>query len=291
MNVFPTIALPDFSAVASVMKDYAALGQATKEAARLAAEFTDQVESTFAGVKSYFDQLVIHDRALTYFQKVHDDHLQLQRGLKRHDDARILISAELPKRGWYLSGQEPCRLTLRLADAIRARNWDVVDQMLMTQLPEFKPDVLPAWLAQEGVPDYCANRVLRCVKHHQEGNFEEATYLGVPLLDEVAKYLYNNRAFTTKRHNKGRGNQSQPELALKTSGGRDLKNYCLDFLQTFGSLQEDTDYTRLSDENYWNRSAIVHGLMQRPMGLKDSAKCLMALKFLFFARETEADAA
>jgi hypothetical protein len=41
----------------------------------------------------------------------------------------------------------------------------------------------------------------------------------------------------------------------------------------------------LADENYWNRHAIVHGLMQRAMGLKDSAKCLMALNFLFFARK------
>lgn len=43
----------------------------------------------------------------------------------------------------------------------------------------------------------------------------------------------------------------------------------------------------LADEDYWNRHAIVHGLMQRAMGVKDSAKCLMAINFLFFARKNE----
>jgi hypothetical protein len=54
-----------------------------------------------------------------------------------------------------------------------------------------------------------------------------------------------------------------------------------------GSLQEDPDQTSLADENYWNRHAIIHGLMQRAMGVKDSAKCLMATSFLFFARKEQ----
>jgi hypothetical protein len=69
-----------------------------------------------------------------------------------------------------------------------------------------------------------------------------------------------------------------------------LASYCESFVQAFGSLQEDPDQTSLADENYWNRHAIVHGQMQRPMGVKDSAKCLMAINFLIFARE-EDDAA
>jgi len=37
------------------------------------------------------------------------------------------------------------------------------------------------------------------LKHHHEGNYEEATCLGVPLLDEIAKHLYRGKTFTTKR--------------------------------------------------------------------------------------------
>jgi hypothetical protein len=66
-----------------------------------------------------------------------------------------------------------------------------------------------------------------------------------------------------------------------------LTSYCESFVRTFGSLQEDPDEKSLADENYWNRHAIVHGLMQRAMGVKDSAKCLMAISFLFFARKEE----
>ncbi|MGB2987934.1 MAG: hypothetical protein WBE26_18855, partial [Phycisphaerae bacterium] len=96
------------------------------------------------------------------------------------------------------------------------------------------------------------------------------------------------KSFTTKRGNRKRGDQSKPELALKTSRGPDVDDYCGAFVQAFGSLQEDPDQNRLTHEDYWNRHAIVHGMMRRAMGMKDSAKCLMAISFLFFARnETE----
>jgi hypothetical protein len=108
--------------------------------------------------------------------------------------------------------------------------------------------------------------------------------LAFPLLDEVAKQIYG-KTFTTKRRR--RGDQSKPELALRTATGADLRPYCEAFVQVFGCLQEDCDLSRLADEDYWNRHAIVHGLMQRAMGIKDSAKCLMALQFLFLAQQDE----
>jgi hypothetical protein len=174
-----------------------------------------------------------------------------------------------------------------LAQAVRDGQWDQVDQEMMKHLPIFKEDMLREWLAQEGVPSFCINRLCQFLKHHQEGNYEEATYLGVPLLDEIAKHLYGGKTFTTKRGNRRSGDQSKPELAFKTASGPDLVSYCESFVQAFGSLQEDPDQGSLADENYWNRHAIVHGLMQRAMGVKDSAKCLMAINFLFFARKEQ----
>jgi hypothetical protein len=76
-------------------------------------------------------------------------------------------------------------------------------------------------------------------------------------------------------------------LAFNTVSGPDLSSYCESFVRTFGSLQENPDQKMLTDENYRNRHAIAHGLMQRAMGIKDSAKRLMAIKFLFIARKEE----
>jgi hypothetical protein len=265
-----------------------------QESAERAARFAREVEAMAARYTSPFEQLVLQDRTWTYLQHLADEHNQLLAGMERHRKAHMLISAALPKRGWYLSGQEPCTLSLRLARSVQDGEWDQVDQEVMHHLPDFKLDALRQWLAQEGVPDYCINRMCRFVKHHQEGNYEEATYLGVPLIDEIAKHLYDGKAFTTKRASRRGSDQSKPELAFKTTGGPDLASYCQDFVQAFGSLQEDPDQKSLGNENYWNRHAIVHGLMQRAMGVKDSAKCLMAINFLFFARqekETGDDAA
>ena len=197
----------------------------------------------------------------------------------------MLVSSVLPKRGWYLSGQEPCTLTNRLANAINHGQWDTVDQQMMEHLPKFKIDPLREWLRQECVPEYAIIRLCLFLNHHDEGNYEESTFLGVPLLDEIAKHLYGGKAFTTKRSSRTSSDQSKPELAFKTISGPHLERYCKSFVQAFGSLQEDPDTESLGDENYWNRHAIVHGMMQRPMGIKDSAKCLMAIKFLIFARE------
>lgn len=258
-----------------------------QESAERASRFAREVEARTARFHSPFETLLLQDRTWTYFQKIVDDHNQLLAGVERHHHAHMLISASLPIRGWYLSGQEPCTLSLRLSQSVRDGQWDQVDQEMMKHLPKFKEDMLRDWLAQEGVPDFCINRLCRFLKHHQEGNYEEATYLGVPLLDEIAKHLYGGKSFTTKRRNRRGSDQSKPELAFKTASGPDLVSYCESFVQAFGSLQEDPDQRSLADENYWNRHAIVHGLMQRAMGVKDSAKCLMAINFLFFARKAE----
>lgn len=246
------------------------------------------IEAVTAQYLSSFEKHVLQDRTWTFIEKMmREEQNRIDAWVKSGREDHMLISAILPKRGWYLSGEEPCTLSNSLAKSVREEKWDKVDQEMMEHLPRFLVDPLQAWLAQQGVPNHCINRLFRFLKHHDEGNYEEATYLGVPLLDEIANHLYEGKTFTTKRTNRRGRDQSKPELAFKTSSGPDLKTYCESFVQTFGSLQEDPKITLLADEDYWNRHAIVHGLMQRAMGIKDSAKCLMAINFLFFARKKE----
>ncbi len=256
-----------------------------QESAARASRLVEQANAAMARMSSPFDQMVLHDRLATYLTECHS---QTQAWIQRTGEAHFLVSAALPKRGWYLSGQEPCTLSLTLANSIRTEDWEQVDQEVLKHLPKFEMEALREWLAQLRVPDCCVNRLCLFLSHHEGGRYEEATYIGVPLLDEIAGHLYNGKSLTTKTGNRKRGDQSKPELAFKTSGSPDLEDYGSAFVQTFGSLQEDVDTSRLTDENYWNRHAIVHGIMRRAMGVKDSAKCLMAIGFLFFARkETE----
>jgi hypothetical protein len=258
-----------------------------QEHAEDATRFINQIEEITTRFSSPFEKFFLQDRIWTYVQDMARNQARIAAWVERGQEDRKLISIALPKRGWYLSGQEPCTLSDRLANAVREEQWDKVDQEMMEHLPQFNLDSLRAWLMQVGVPNHCITRLCRFLKQHDEGNYEEATYLGVPLIDEIAKHLYDGKAFTTKRANRSRGDQSKPELAFKTPSGPELTNYCAYFVQAFGSLQEDPNKESLADENYWNRHAIVHGLMQRPMGIKDSAKCLTAINFLIFAREEE----
>jgi len=285
-----------------------------QESAEHIRRFDEMIKAQLNSIKMpSFEKLLLEDRALSFvhgFNRWNDEIMEgvrkwqdqvtktfrnlneeITEGMKRHREAHMLVSATLPERGWYLSGHEPCTLTLKLAKSVRADDWDAVDQQVIEHLPDFKPELLKQWLAEQNVPDYCINRFFLFLNHQKAGNHEEATYVGVPLIDELAKFLYGGKSFTTKRRNRGRGDQSKPELAFKTEGSPDLKNYCNDFVQTFGCLQEDPQVDFLSDENYWNRHAIVHGMMKRPMGSKDSAKCLMAINFLVFARDENDDGA
>ena len=153
----------------------------------------------------------------------------------------------------------------------------------MSHLPSFKPKELREWMKHVAIPDYCINRLSLFLAKHDSKEYEVATYLGVPLIDEVAQYLHG-KCLTTKRSSDKRSrDQSKPEIGFETVGGKRLARFHKSFVQNFGSLQEDLDFARLSDPNYWNRHAIVHGLMTRSMGEKDSAKCLMAIAFLIFA--------
>lgn len=240
-----------------------------------------------AQIQSPFEELLIQDRATTYLEKIVNQQNQLLSNMEKHREDSILISATLPKRGWYLSGNEPCTISNKLAKLIRESKLEEVDNVLMNLLPEFERNTLKTWLVQEKVPDYCINRLFLFLNHRQNNDHESATYLGVPLIDELALHLYNGKAFTTKRGNfrKRRVAQAKPELAFTTTSGPKISSYCKTFIQAFGSLQEDPNQNALSDEDYWNRHAIIHGLMQRPMGIKDSSKCLMAINFLLFARE------
>ena len=272
--------------VSSLQRVESGLSWVRKSAER-SRRFIEGIEST-TQMCSAFQKIVLDDRLATFIQRVTQDHADLDAGMRRHREAHILVSARLPKRGWYLNGQEPCTLSLSLAEAVRAEDWELVDQEVMRHLPEFKLNELRSWMAQEKIPDHCINRLCLFLAHHQEGRYEESTFLGVPLIDEIALHFYKGKSFTTKRGNRRKSDQSKPELAIKTSDGPELGHYCSAFVQAFGSLQEQTDRTRLDDEDYWNRHAIAHGMMQRAMGVKDSAKCLMAIGFLFFARkETE----
>lgn len=242
--------------------------------------------STFSQIAEAFqNHLAAFDRIWIDQQRFFNQVESIDCALRQHREDRLLLNVELPKRGWYLTGGERCTLSDELAALIRASQMDEVDRLMIEHLPQFKEDKLDSWCRQEGIPAYCCNRIRLFLSHHEAEHFEAATYLGVPLLDEVAKYLYQGKMFTTKRSSRRSATQMKPEIAMKTAGSPELSEYCAAYLQEFGSLQLDVDHARLEDPNYWNRHAIVHGLMRRSMNDKDSAKCVMALGFLVSARK------
>ena len=192
--------------------------------------------------------------------------------------ATEIVCSRLPLRGWYLSGQEPAPLVVRLAKHIEAEAWADVDRLMLQHVPLFRPEDHGRWLGNNGVPSHCIDRFRRFVGHHQQGNYEEATFLGLPLIDEVCLHLYGVE-FTRK----GKGS-TQPAIASAASTTVWAK-LGKEFVSDFGSLQDTIVEARLHDEDYWCRHAILHGKMQRPMGLKDSAKCCLAIAFLIHNRD------
>ncbi|WP_254512804.1 hypothetical protein [Anatilimnocola floriformis] len=205
--------------------------------------------------------------------------------LRRHHERHLIVGDKLPSRGWYLTGTEPIGLTFTLAEAIENNDWDRVDQKVMEHLPVFDEDKLRAALVDEGVPEHCINRLCKFLQHHRSGNYEEATYLGVPLIDELARCMYKGKDFTTKGRANPKNGKMRPQIAMASAGAPALKEYHSAFVSDFGSLQHESNTAKVADENYWNRHAIVHGQMKRPMGAKDSAKCLMAISFVLSAKE------
>lgn len=193
--------------------------------------------------------------------------------------SKSTVCSRLPLRGWYMGGQEPATIIVRLAKHIEADAWADVDRLMLQHVPVFKPDAVAQWLESKGVPAYSVGRLRRFIEHHEAGNYEEATYLGVPLLDEICLHLYGVE-FTRK----GKGT-TQPAIA-SASATAGLSALGKEFVSDFGSLQDNIVEARLHDEDYWCRHAILHGKMRRPMGIKDSAKCCMAMAFLIRNRHT-----
>jgi len=249
-----------------------------------------QAQALIGRCSSVFDRFYFNELLFKYAQSLREEAERRRRWITAWDEACQTVWTGLPRRGWYLTGHESARLTHQLAKWIKAEDWQHVDNALLKHLPEFKVCELSQWLAQQNVPDYCINRVRLFLLHREAGDHESATYIGVPLIDELAVHFYKGKAFTTKRGNPRTKDQSKPEIAFKTVNGPQLTPYCEGFVQAFGSLQEDPSPSRLTEEDYWNRHAIVHGLMRRPMGVKDSAKCLMCIGFIIFAVQQEESA-
>lgn len=206
---------------------------------------------------------------------------------KRWTDALTIVQSKLPERGWYLTGKESCRLTERLAGMATEERWAEIDELLVEQASSLTVNVeaFAEWLKQNEVLDCCIDRVRIFLKARDERNHEVATLVGVPLIDEVCRALYDGKDFTTKR-----GKQPKPQLACKTGSGTPrLNHYCEGFVDAFGLIHHNVDTARVEDEDYFNRSAIVHGMMRRGYGPKDSAKTFMALMFVVFALEEGSD--
>jgi hypothetical protein len=112
-----------------------------------AARFAHQIETITDQFSSPFEKLLLEDRTWAYIQKIENDHARIIEWAERGRKNSMLVSLVLPKRGWYLSGNEPCTLTDKLAAAIRKEEWDAVDQDMMQHLPQFKNESLDGWLA------------------------------------------------------------------------------------------------------------------------------------------------
>ena len=204
---------------------------------------------------------------------------------RRWAQALATVQSELPKRGWYLTGEEPCHLTETLARLSEANDWKAIDNILVAQASEVQINVdrFAQWLAERGVAECCVKRVRLFFENRQSGNHEVATLVGVPLIDELCRYLYDRRDFTTKR-----SKQPKPEIACRTATQPGVAGpYYGGFVESFGLIHGNVETARLEDENYFNRSAIVHGQMRRSYGPKDSSKVFMVLMFLVFARERD----
>ncbi len=205
---------------------------------------------------------------------------------KRWARALLIVRTELPKRGWYLTGKEPITLVEELAQRATAQDWAAVDELLVEQAAQLRlnNNLFQEWLVQQGIPRYTIERV-RIVLEHREVNSHTVTaVVGMTVIDELCRLLYDGREFTTKRNK-----QPRPQLACRitTEGARALRRFASGFVEVFGSLQENIDPTRLDDEDYFNRHAILHGKMRREYGPKDSAKVFMILMFLVFGIAVE----
>jgi hypothetical protein len=220
------------------------------------------------------------DNALQDLDRILAPFKLIEESSKRWARALAIVQAELPKRGWYLTGEEPSSLTERLAQHAETGDWAAIDEIMVEQAAQLRldNDLFQQWLAEQGIPDYCIERVCLVLEHRESGSHEVSTIVGVAVIDELCRYLYAGRDFTTKR-----SKQPRPQLScLTTEGVQALSGFAKRFVETFGLIHEDIDPRRLADEDYFNRAAILHGQMRRRYGPKDSAKVFMLLMFLVF---------
>jgi hypothetical protein len=228
-------------------------------------------------------QLQSFQKQLADLQEIADRHQDLIESSKRWTDALTIAQTELPKRGWYLTGKEAGTLTERLASLARDGKWADIDQILVRQASALtvNTDAFSDWLKKNSVPDCCVKRVEIFLKARDQGDHEVATLVGVPLIDELCRSLYGGRDFTSKR-----SKQPKPQMACSSGNATArLNHYCEGFVDSFGLIHHDVDTSRVEDEDYFNRSAILHGMMRRSYSSKDSAKTFMTLMFVVFALE------
>jgi hypothetical protein len=209
----------------------------------------------------------------------------ISEGLERRwAPALAIVSSELPKRGWYLTGEEPITLVGDLASRIRNSDWSGVDELLLEYVSQLKldRDRLRDWLAQENVPSFTIERTSLVLAECEAHNHDIATIVGMATVDELCRHLYDGRDFTSKRS----GRNLKPQIALTTpSSKRRIGLFAKQFVQSFGMIHEDVNPRRVDDPDYFNRSAVLHGCMLRRYGPVDSAKTQMLYLFLIFGAE------
>lgn len=245
---------------------------------KIICEINDNIKSSFQQLVRIPEMPKIPD--FSHVWKQVSSFAGAMEGIKRYTTNLLLLAERLPERGWYMSGRERCTSIAEMAEHIKNNSWDEVDEIFI-HCPLMKKEALRDWLVVVEAPECCINRIELFLEKYDAGEHEVATYVGIPMLDELSFNLYGKGRDFTCKHGRGK-----PGMAHSTPNDKaDVCGFNSKFVEKVGSLQEDTDKTRLEDENYWNRHAILHGLMNRPMGIKDSSKCLAAMKFLIFARE------
>jgi len=241
-------------------------------------------EHLTASLRPFETELLKIQEQFSFVTAIARQYQDLRESSERWAEALTIVQSELPKRGWYLTGQEPGRLTPRVATLINEQKWEEIDKILVAQATSLNinAEKFTTWLHEHSVPKCCIRRARIFLDARAEENHEVATLVGVPLIDELSRALYCGRDFTTKRGRK----QLRPQIACTTTTGESpLNHFCKGFVDTFGLLHQDFEPAKAEDENYFNRHAIVHGLMRRNYGPKDSAKTFMALMFVTFAFE------
>lgn len=241
------------------------------------AELEAQLKESMRGRDAFSKEAETVNKEVENIRKWHDSIFESSEGWAQGLE---VLHAELPRRGWYLTGKEPCTFTQRLARYAKAKNWDALDSALIAHSAELKLNIdkFIEWLVQKNVPDYCIGRVKCFLEARDAQDHEAAVAIGVPLIDAICRSLFDGKDFTTKR-----GRQPKPQFACSSDGNPTLGDYHFGFVKTFGLIHEDVDPKRLSDEDYFNRHAILHGQMKRSYGPKDSAKMFMAIMFLVLA--------